>query len=102
MKLCSFDARSKGQPRPLPYREVARVGSAALNAPVMAHSTHHRSTYTNNLGRIILGHSLRPCLGKGASLGEEAGLVDSERAGEIVARGGRVRSLAFLSILRLW
>ena len=32
MKLCSFDARSKGQPRPLPYREVKRVERATLLA----------------------------------------------------------------------
>jgi hypothetical protein len=42
---------------------------------------------------------LWPCLGKGASLGEEAVLADLGRAGEVVARVGRVRSLAFLSIL---
>src|ERR1700704_540489 len=44
-------------------------------------------------------HSLRPCLGQGASQGEESVLADSGRAGEITARVGRVRSLAFLSIL---
>ena len=38
-------------------------------------------------------------LGKGASLGEEAVLADSGRAGEVAAGVGRVRSLAFLSIL---
>ena len=43
---------------------------------------------------------LRPCLGQGASLGEEAVLADSGRAGEVAARVGWVRSLAFLSILR--
>jgi hypothetical protein len=26
MKRCSFDARSKGQPWPLPYREVKKIG----------------------------------------------------------------------------
>jgi hypothetical protein len=35
-------------------------------------------------------HSLRPCLGQGASMGKEATLADS----------GRARSLVFLSILR--
>jgi len=39
-------------------------------------------------------------LGQGASLGEEAVLADSGRAGEVVAGVGRVRRLAFLSILR--
>ena len=38
--------------------------------------------------------------GKGASLGKETVLADSGRAGEITARVGRVRRLAFLSILR--
>jgi hypothetical protein len=38
-------------------------------------------------------------MGQGASLGEEAVLADSGRAGEVAARVGRVRSLAFLSIL---
>ena len=41
-----------------------------------------------------------PRLGQGAFLGEEAVLADSGRAGEVAARVGRVRSLAFLSILR--
>ena len=43
---------------------------------------------------------LRPCLGQGASLGEEAVLADSGRAGEVAAGIGRVRRLAYLSILR--
>jgi hypothetical protein len=34
-------------------------------------------------------------------MGEETVLADSGREGEIAARVGRVRSLAFLSILRL-
>jgi len=38
-------------------------------------------------------------MGQGASLGEEAVLADSGRVGEVAARVGRVRSLAFLSIL---
>ena len=59
------------------------------------------TTYTSKLGRIILSHSLRPCFGESASLGEEAVLADSGREGEIVAGVERVRSLAFLSILRL-
>ena len=35
-------------------------------------------------------------------MGEEAVLADSGRASEVAARVGRVRSLAFLSILRLF
>ena len=42
---------------------------------------------------------LRPCLGEGASMGEEAVLADSGREGEITAGVGRVRTVAFLSIL---
>ena len=38
---------------------------------------------------------LRPCLGQGASLGEEAVLADSGRAGEVAARVGRVRMSPF-------
>jgi hypothetical protein len=43
--------------------------------------------------------SLRPCLGQGAFQGEEAVLADSGLEGEVSARVGRARSLAFLSIL---
>jgi hypothetical protein len=39
-------------------------------------------------------------MGKVASLGEEAVLADLGRVGEVAARVGRVRSLAFLSSLR--
>jgi hypothetical protein len=49
--------------------------------------------------RNRIGFPLRPCLGQGASLGEEAVLADSGRAGEVAAGVGRVRSLDFLSIL---
>jgi len=54
----------------------------------------------SKLGRVSVGHSLRPCLGQGASQGEESVLADSGREGEITAWVGRVRSLDFLSILR--
>jgi hypothetical protein len=47
---------------------------------------------------LLSDSSLRPYLGQGASLGEEAVLADSGRGGEVSARVGRVRSLAFLSI----
>ena len=40
---------------------------------------------------------LRPCLGQGAYLGEEAVSADSGRAGEVAARAVRVRSLALLN-----
>ena len=43
---------------------------------------------------------LRPCPWNGASLGEEAVLADSGLAGEVSAGVGRVRKLAFLSILQ--
>src|SRR6266850_3006398 len=39
-------------------------------------------------------------LGQGVSQGNESVLADSGRVGEITARVGRVRSLAFLSTLR--
>jgi hypothetical protein len=44
--------------------------------------------------------SLRPCLEQGASQGEESVLADLGWEGEITARVGRVRRLAFLSILQ--
>jgi len=44
---------------------------------------------------------LRPCLGQGASLGGGAVLADPGRAGKVVAGVGRVRTVAFLSILNL-
>jgi hypothetical protein len=43
--------------------------------------------------------SLWPCLGQGASVGDETVLADSGRAGEVAARVGWVGSLVFLSIL---
>ena len=43
--------------------------------------------------------SLRPCLGQGASLGEEVVLADSGRAGIVADRAGP-RGLALLGILR--
>jgi len=48
------------------------------------HPGHHRATSTSRLGRLIVGHSLRPCLGQGAFRR---------------ARVGQVRRLASLSIL---
>src|SRR5437764_11374763 len=58
------------------------------------------TTNTSKLGSIMLIHSLRPCMGQGASLGEESVLADAGRVGEITARVGRVRSQVFLSILQ--
>ena len=43
--------------------------------------------------------SLRPCPRNGAAQGKESALADSGWAGEVAAGVGRVRSLAFLSIL---
>jgi hypothetical protein len=63
------------------------------------HSKGKRPTRSAVLTSSAL-HSLRPCLGQGASQGDEAVLADSGREGEITARVGRVRSLAFLSIPR--
>ena len=56
---------------------------------------HTRSAVCTSLAP----HSLRSCLGQGASLGEEAALADSGREGEITAGVGRVGSQNFLSIL---
>jgi hypothetical protein len=43
---------------------------------------------------------MQPCLGQGASQGEESVLADSGREGEITAGVGWVRCLNCLSILR--
>ena len=43
---------------------------------------------------------LRPCLGKSASLGQEAVSADSGWEGEVVAEIGRVKRLDFLNVLQ--
>lgn len=50
---------------------------------------------------LSLPRLLRPCLGQGASLDEEAVLKNSGRAGDVAARVGPVRSPAFLNGLRV-
>ena len=72
---------------------MKRIRKDSLNARSWDHPS-------NPLVKAVNGRLLRPCLGQGASLGEEAVLADSGRVGEIPARVGRVRNLAFLSILR--
>ena len=72
---------------------MKRIRKDSLNARSWDHPSHP-------LVKAVNGRLLRPCLGQGASLGEEAVLADSVRVGEIPARVGRVRNLAFLSILR--
>jgi hypothetical protein len=74
--LCSRNARS----------QKTLVGRAQWGT----HLGNPGETSTSKLGRIIFGHSLRPCLGQGASLGEEAALADL----------GWVRYLAFLRTFR--
>src|SRR5580765_8482643 len=69
----------------LPFAKIYCEGERSTRSAVGTSSGHY---------------SLRPCLGQGASLGKEAALADSGRAGEVAARVGRVRSLVFLSILR--
>jgi hypothetical protein len=83
--LCSRNARSR---TPL-------VGRAQWET----HPDHPWKKSTSKLGSAIVSCLLRPCLGQGASLGEEAVSADSGREGEITARVGRVRSPAILSIL---
>jgi hypothetical protein len=62
-----------------------------------------RGTVKREVSNVKRGSAaeLRPCLEQGASQGEEAVLADSGREGEISAGVGRVRSLAFLSILQV-
>jgi hypothetical protein len=64
------------------------------------HPGHPWETSKSKIRRVIASCSLRPCLGQGASLGEEAVLADSGREGEVSARVGRVRKLDFLNSLR--
>jgi len=61
------------------------------------------STFSLSLNlnfNLSLLQTLRPCPRNGASLGEEAVLADSGRAGEITAGVGRVKNPAFLNGLR--
>jgi hypothetical protein len=53
MKPCSFDARSKGQPWPLPLREVIRNWTA-LPAALLEDSLSHRFTVETCVGLIVL------------------------------------------------
>ena len=82
--MCSFDARNRGSTKPL-LKMKWGIGKTRS----WDHPSHP----------LLSDSSLRPCLGQGASLGEEAVLADSGWTGEVVARVGRVRSPAFLSIL---
>ena len=83
--LCSRNARSQ--------KTLVDARSEGLIRVIL------RTRYTSKLGMFIFGRSLRPCLGQGASLGEEAVLADSGRVGIVAAGVGRVRRTAFLSIL---
>jgi type II secretory pathway pseudopilin PulG len=81
-------------------RRLSEVGSAGEAFPfAKTHCKGERPTRSAICTSSDL-HSLRSCLGQGASLGEGAVLADPGRAGEITAGVGRVRSLAFLSLLR--
>ena len=75
----------------------SQTSNRILKNPPAAFS--HRSEAQRTEAYAASLRSLRPCLGQGASLGEEAVLADLGRAGEVATRVGRVRSLAFLSIL---
>ena len=87
--------------RPATYRrrfsEIGITGGAFPFAKIRSRS--ERSTRSEVCTSSAL-HSLRPCVGQGASQGEEAVLADSGREGEISAGAGLVSSPTFLSILR--
>ena len=85
IRMCSFDARSKGQPGPLPLREVYEVGNLRWTCAVGDLSGPSWDSIHEQAWKDFFGHSMRPCLGQGASWR---------------ARVGRVRSLAILSVLR--
>jgi hypothetical protein len=75
-----------GDPAASPLGGAHRPG-----APYASHRAPQRVRFRSSLAAALLG--------KGESLGKEAVWADLGRAGEIVARVGWVRSLAFLSIL---
>ena len=77
-------------------RESTRLPSEAKRGIGKARSWDHLG---HHLVRAVRGRSLRPCSGQDASLGEEAVLADSGRAGEVAAGAGWVTRLAFLSNL---
>jgi len=67
-------------------------GAHRLGAPYSSHRAPQKVCLENSLAAALPG--------KGASLGEEAVLADSGRAGEVAAGDGRVRSLVCLNIQR--
>jgi hypothetical protein len=79
--------------------ETVRQRYGKVKAEAKAEMKNVRSSLNLDLDLILL-HSLRPCMGLGASQGEESVLADSGRESEITAGVGRVRSLVCLSILR--
>ncbi len=91
----SASGRRDGPVSPLCSRNARPQKALVGRAQWETHPGHPGATYTSKLGWIILNYSLRFCLGKGASLGEEAVLADSGREGEVVARVGGLRRLAF-------
>ena len=87
--------------RPSTYRRrLPEIGSTGRAFPfAKIRSSSERSIRSEVCTSSVL-HSLRPCMGQGASQGEVAVLVDSGRDGEISARAGLVSSPAFRGILR--
>ena len=86
--------RARRTERPSPWR-MARLGVPVGGRVKKPRAVEDQSApipreIASKLGRIIFTRSLRPCLGQGVSLGEEAVLADSGREGEIVAGVGRV------------
>jgi hypothetical protein len=69
-----------------------------LNTLLLHHPSHSGLQFPQ---KLVYGfRSLRPCVGQGASLGEEAVFADSGWDSEITARVGAGESLAFLNVLR--
>ena len=80
-------------------KALARANGASRRASGWAGENDARS-WDHPSHPVKSDNSLGLCLEPGASQGKESVLADSGRAGEIVAGAGRVRSPAFLSILR--
>jgi len=89
-------ARANGTSR----RASGWAGENTARSGELIRAIINKTIITSKLGRAIFGHLLRSSLGESASQGEESVLAGSGREGEITARVGRVRRLAFLSILR--
>jgi len=88
IRMCSFDARNRGSARQ-PLKMRWGIGKMRAVEGSLGYSPRGRYRELAD-----------PRSDLSASQGEESVLADSGREGEITAGDGRVRTVAFLSILR--